>query len=83
MLKFLSPFNVVIGNVLVSILQINISCATFTFLCNIVIGNMFVFLLKLILAHVRFISPYNVVMCFYAKMKFNVSYIYFTLECFY
>jgi len=65
MLEFLSPSNVIIGNVLLSVLKINLACATFNFLRNIVVGNMFVFLLKVILAHARFISPYNVVMCLF------------------
>lgn len=44
MLKFISPSNVFIGNVPVFVLEINLSCATFNFICNIVVGNKFVFL---------------------------------------
>lgn len=65
MLKFMSLSIVFIGNVLVFVLEINLACPTFNFLCNIVVGNMLVFLLKVIIAHARFISPYNVIMCLF------------------
>ena len=69
MLKFLSPSNVVIGSVFLSVLEINLACATFNFLYNIVLGNMFLFFLNIILVHARFISPYNVFMCFFMLLK--------------
>ena len=65
MLKVLSPSNVVIGNVLMSLLETNLACASFNFVCNIVVGNVLVFFLEVILPHARFILPYNVVMCLF------------------
>ena len=49
MLKVISPRNVVIGNVLMSLLEKNLACASFNFVSNIVVGNVLVFFLELIL----------------------------------
>ena len=63
MLKFLSPSNVVIRNVLMSLLEKNLACDSFNFVCNIFVGNVLVCFPEVILPHARFILPYNVVMC--------------------
>ena len=65
MIKILSPSNVVIDNVLVSLLETNLACASFNFVSNIVVGNVLVFFLEVILPNARFILPYNVLKCFF------------------
>ena len=65
MLKVLSPSNVVSRNVLMSLLETNLACASFNFVSNIVDGNVLVFFLEVILPKARFILPYNVLKCLF------------------
>lgn len=81
MLKFLSPSNVFIRNVLMSLLETNLACAVFNFVSNIVVGNVLVFFLEVILPHARFISPYNFVMFLFLMLKLNLTCIRFLSPC--
>ena len=65
MLKFLSPSNVVIDNVVDERLETNLACVSFNFVYNIVVGNVLVFFIEVILPHARFILPYNVLKCLF------------------
>ena len=65
MLKFLSPSNVVIDNVVDERLETNLACASFNFVSNIVVGNVIMFFLEVILPNARFILPYNVLKCLF------------------
>ena len=65
MLKFLSPINVVIDNVVDERLETNLACTSFNFVSNIVVGNVLMFFLEVILPNAIFILPYNVLKCLF------------------